>query len=258
MWLLFIAGTACGTRELPVVAAGNPVYEVEILARVDGARAAVWSGQARTDASPAPAARTLLPGRCEPVQSLPPGTPEVATLGVTGALTAAFLWDEASGLYRVPAGRADKDPAWGVADLHYSVLGAQFVVPAAVHFGPVPTVTSAENGAFGGVRLGWEGGRSWTTELVVATDTGLIRCGTARDGMDVPESLVARARGAWLRTVVVGNTGHLGVVVRVRTVMERAISLENPVADELPTPPRQGPASPARPFRWWGPPRAWG
>lgn len=264
MWFLL----ACAPALDPFLGLGTPMLEVELVARV-GARPGeddtAWSGAARFSTLAADEKPSLLPGRCAPVVAMPRGEPEVATFGVTGALSASFVWDEASGLYRVPAGRADRDVAWGVGDLHVGARGADFTLPAAIHFGPTPMLRSVETrssvlGDGGGLRLGWEAGRAWHTELVVETPDGLQRCGTARDGLDVPSALAERSGRAWLRTVVVRSGLQGDRVIRVRTYLEREISLRNPVADEAPRRPDAAPAAPPR--RGWGPMvwvhRGWG
>ncbi|MES2642194.1 MAG: hypothetical protein V4850_22110 [Myxococcota bacterium] len=259
MLLGFLALTACGGEDPPAVAqtTGSAVESlfVDVSARVvePGAPAA-WTVRA-VWGTPRPPP-LLAVGECRrPTAELPvgqPGAEELRISGGAGARLSRLSWDGPTGTWTAPGPRQVLDPAWSVADVSWTDLdGAVHVADDVVRFGGLPDVTRVEREREGGVRVGWDSATVGATEVRVSGPAGALVCGTTPDGTSLPWWVVPAYGGEIVLESVRENSALVdGVLVRVRTTLERVIRLDEPAGT---TAEEEHPAF--RPYSMHGPRR---
>ncbi|MDP2311070.1 MAG: hypothetical protein Q8P18_33930 [Pseudomonadota bacterium] len=256
MLLGFLALTACGRGDSPTVAQTTvPAVEtlfVDVSARVaePGAPAA-WTVRAAwgTPRSPPP----LAVGVCRrPATELAVGAPGAEDIGVSGAAGARLSWDSATGGWRAEGPRQVLDPAWSVADVTWTDLdGTSHLAEDVVRFGGLPDVTRVEREREGDVVVGWDPATVGATEVRVSGPAGALVCGTSAAGTTLPWWVVPAYGGEIVLESVRENSALVdGVLVRVRTTLERVIQLDEPAGT---TAEEERPAF--RPYSMHGPRR---
>ncbi|MDP2315558.1 MAG: hypothetical protein Q8P41_21850 [Pseudomonadota bacterium] len=268
MLLGFLALTACGggafstavettdaeadQTEVGPAPSAVETLVVDVTARVvrPGAPAA-WTARASWGSPPTLPA--LAPGQCRrPAAELSASAPGAEAIEVSGAAGARLAWARATGTWGTVGPRQVLDAAWSVADVSWTDLAGQRHLAAdVVRFGGLPEVTRVVREREGGVRVGWDPTTVGATELRVSGPAGALVCGTAPDGTTLPWWVVPAYQGEIVLESVRENSALVdGVLVRVRTTLERVIRLDEPAgitAEEKP--PAFRPYSPQGPRR---------
>ena len=192
-----------------------------------------WVGSADVARPPDPS-----PGDCIRLPTRPRGEalsqPPVVTIGEPYTLA----WDEAAGRYGLPGAPRGPDPAWLEGDL----TGSQKVA-GALRFGAAPEVETVERRPDGGLRLRWKADGAGHVQVA----SGDLRCGAARDGVDLPWWAVPAFGGeVILRSSVLTRSPTASALVVGEAVIERIVYLDRPAVE----PPSIGPRVPTlRPSR---------
>ncbi len=238
MLLGVMALIGCGEGGGPAVAEqpGMPALFVEVAARVGEAGApAGWTARARWTA-PEPA-RTLAPGECRRAGTAR-GAPEGPVRGdrvagemlILGPTPATLAWEAASGAWTAVGPRQSLDPAWSVSDLAWTDDDGEHRAEDAVRFGGVPAITRVMREREGQVILGWDPGTVEEPTVLVSGPGGLLECGVDRTGVTLPWWAVPAQGGeVVLRSSREESNLVDGVLLRVRTTIERRIPLDRPV-----------------------------
>ncbi len=260
MLLGFLALTACdGEPPAVAVTTSSPVETlfVDVSARVpeEGAPAA-WTVRAAWGRPPL--SPPLAVGECRrPQVEVPVGGPGAEEMTIPGTPGARLAWQPAggsgAGVWGVVGPRQVLDPAWSVSDVAWTDLeGARHVADDVVRFGGLPDVTRVMRDREGGVSVRWDPATVGATEVRVSGPAGALLCGTTPDGTTLPWWVVPAYGGEIVLESVRENSALVdGVLVRVRTTLERVIHLDEPAG----TTAEEEEAPAFRPYNSHGPRR---
>lgn len=232
MLLGLLAMFACGGGEPAPAAVGSgvPTLLVDVVARVGepGAPAA-WAARAAPTASAA--GTVLAPGECRrtaPANDTA-GVSELEALAIGGSTPAVLAWDRASGAWSAPGPRQSPDPAWSVSTLTWTDGAGEHKAPDIVRFGGVPAVTRVTREREGAVTLAWDPGTVESPSVIVAGPAGLLECGVGAEEVVLPWWAVPANGGAVvLRSTRSESQLVDGVLLQVRTTIERVVPLDRP------------------------------
>ena len=218
------------TAEL--LATADRALLVDVAARVGHVGSpAGWSAQA-TWAS-APESPPLPPGTCRPAGSARERGGRSArgadTLAITGPTPAALAWDGSGRVWTALGPRQSLDPAWSVSDLVWTDAAGEHRAEDVVRFGGLPAVTRVTREREGHVALGWDPDTVEAPTVLVLGPGGLLECGVGPDGVVLPWWAVPAYQGeVVLRSRREASRVVDGVLVRVRTTLERVVPLDRP------------------------------
>jgi len=211
---------------------GGPIdaLSVDLTARVGDAGApAAWTAQAAW-ASPL-STPPLSVGVCRhPFDALPAGPHGAESVEIADTTAASLVFDARRGSWDVLGPRRVLDPAWSVADVQWVDLdGLPHRAEDVVRFGGLPEVDRVERDREGAVRIGWDPETVGATELRVSGPAGALVCGTGPEGATLPWWVVPAYGGEVVLESVWENSALVdGVLVRVRTRLQRVIPLDRP------------------------------
>jgi hypothetical protein len=225
---------------------------VDMTARVTAPGApAAWTAQAVWEGPTAP--RPLPVGVCRhPTDALPVGPVGAESLDIAGSAEASLVFDPERGAWEALGPRRVLDPAWSVADVAWvDAGGLPHRAEDVVRFGGLPDIIRVERDREGAVTVGWDPETVGATEVRVSGPAGALVCGTGPDGTTLPWWVVPAYGGEVVLESVWENRALVdGVLVRVRTRLQRVIPLDRPngtTAEEKE--PRFRPYTPQGPVR---------